>query len=105
VDPPAISTLPEDALPICTRPVDPASRVKLDVPPAEILPAPAKPSEVAETEIVSIDETEDSAPELITIPLIVLVAVGATIARVVISAPVESNEDLKYLVFLFRLFP
>lgn len=73
-------------------------------PADEIVPAPAKPKAVSETEIVSIEETDVNAPLLITIPLIVLPAVGAYIvpptssvppivALLVTSSPVPEEEN------------
>src|SRR6185369_9761062 len=83
--PPAISTLPVEVLPICTRPVEPASSVRLEVPPAAILPPATNVNPVAETPIVSIVETplkppvvETSRPEEsswkvpVALPIIVL---------------------------------
>ena len=65
--PPASSTLPVEVPAICTRPLPPASSVRLLVPPALIAPAPANPSEVALTDIVSIEATPVSAPPVVTL--------------------------------------
>lgn len=84
---------------LVTRMLFPALRVRGLDPPDEIVPAPAKPKAVSETDIVSRDETEESAPLFMTIPLIVLVEVGAyivpptfkvppTVALLVTSSPV-----------------
>lgn len=80
VFPPAISTSPSDVLAICTRPVVPASSVRLVPAPVDMAPVPAKPMLVAEKDMVSIEETDVSAPESITIPFIVSPDVGALIA-------------------------
>src|SRR5512135_3679586 len=78
--PPAISTLPLEELAIWTKPVPLALRVKLLLLPVAIAPALTKVKPVALTPIVSKVETEERAPLLITIPLIVLLEVGAEIA-------------------------
>ena len=61
-EPPASSTSPVEMFPICTLPLDPPSRVRFEVPPADTAPTPAKDIEVAEVLIVSIDETPVKAP-------------------------------------------
>ena len=73
---------------LVTRMLFPALRVRGLDPPDEIVPAPAKPKAVSETDIVSRDETEESAPLFMTIPLIVLPDVVAVIV------PVELTEKL-----------
>ena len=65
--PPASSTLPVEVFPICTSPVPPASRVRLEVPPAAIAPLPAKVRESASTDMVSIEVTPVNAPRVVTL--------------------------------------
>jgi len=74
-------------LPVATLtvPVVPESIVK--APALVIVPFPANPNAVAETEMVSSEETEESAPLLITMPLMVLEVVGALIALPTVSVP------------------
>jgi len=65
----------------------PVLRARSEVAPELIVPAPAKVRDVALTAIVSMDDTEESAPELITIPFIVLPVVGAVIAPPTFNVP------------------
>ena len=86
-------------VPRLTVPVVPESTVTLpEVPevsdrlvaaPDVIAPLPAKPKAVAETEMVSREETLLTAPEFITIPLIVLVLVAAVMAPRLDTAKLE----------------
>ena len=85
--PPASSTSPSEVFPICTFPVVPASRVRLVVAPVEMAPVPAKVRESASTAMVSMEETEVSAPLFITIPFMVFVEVGAVIAPATFKVP------------------
>ena len=84
---------------LVTNVLFPAFKVRELDPPDDIVPAPAKPKAVSDTDIVSRDETDERAPLFITIPLIVLVEVGAyivpptfkvppTVALLVTSSPV-----------------
>ncbi len=65
----------------------PAFRVRELAPLDDTVPAPAKERAVSETDIVSSDETEERAPLFMTIPLMVLVDVGAYIAPVLKVPP------------------
>ena len=87
--PPASSTFPVEVLPIWTKPVVPASSVKLVVSPVEIAPAPAKPKAVADTEMVSILATPVKAPPVVTLrpPLEVR-------ANVPLAFPIEVLPDI-----------
>ena len=72
---------------LVTRILLPALRVRGLDPADDIVPAPAKPKAVSETEIVSREETEERAPLLTTIPLIVFPTVGADIAPPTFNVP------------------
>src|SRR4030042_6068260 len=65
--PPANSTLPVVVPAICAKPLFPASSVRLVAPPVVIAPVPAKPKEVADTAMVSIEATPVSAPPVVTL--------------------------------------
>ena len=65
--PPANSTLPVDVPAIWTKPLVPASSVRLVAAPVVIAPVPAKPKEVADTAMVSIEATPVSAPPVVTL--------------------------------------
>src|SRR5512143_1767156 len=67
--PPAISTLPVEVLAICTRPVVPASSVRLVPAPVVIAPVPANPKAVADVAMVSMDETPVNAPPVTLRPV------------------------------------
>jgi len=69
--PPAMLTSPVETPAILTAPEVPASRAKFEVPPAATDPPAANVSAVAEVLIVSSDETLESAPLLMLMPLIV----------------------------------
>lgn len=72
-------------------PVVPVVKERLLAAPVVIAPPPVKPKEVDDTAIVSREVTEERAPELITIPLMVFEEVGADMASKVCKAPVESK--------------
>ncbi len=92
-DPPASSTFPVEVFPIWTRPVEPASRVRFEVPPAVIAPAAAKSRAVAETPIVSMEATPVRAPPVVTFkpPFEEIARVPVALPRVTFPVPVPSE--------------
>lgn len=91
--PPASSTSPVLVLPICTLPVDPASSVKLEVPPALTAPPAANVRLVEFVVMVSIEETPVKAPAVVTFnpPLLVNANVPVALPIDVFPVPVPSE--------------
>src|SRR4030042_1844489 len=105
--PPANSTLPVDVPAIWTKPLVPASSVRLVVAPVVIAPVPAKPKEVADTAMVSIEATPVSAPPVVTlrpvdetwkVPVALPTAVFADPDVLIFAVPTILVEPVKFKV-------
>jgi hypothetical protein len=82
-----------NVLALVTNILFPAFKVRLFAPPDESVPAPAKPREVAETLIVSMEATPVTAPTVVTLrpPLEVRANVPVAFPTVTLFVPVPRD--------------